>query len=392
VYLKDGQRLTGILVSVTEDELRVRIAGISTPLQLALVEKYDVLPPIRQRYLALRQAVGEDAEQIVQLARWLRERERYELALAEVQRALVIEPALASARSLKVQLEQQILLKIHAGDPDHAQSTQQGAAGKGRPISRPAEFPLLTPEQVNLLRVYEIDPTSKPRLVISRETITRLLEQNAGHPLVPITREGRESWYRKDPLEILELMFRLQARNLYGQVKVIDQPQVFESFRDDVHRTWLLNRCATNECHGGEEAGRLMLCNKRPNSDATVYTNFLILDRFKLSTGQPLINTDEPAKSPLLHLGLPREDSLFPHPPVTSLPGTRGRDAWRPIFNATDDRMFTEAIDWMRKLYRPRPDYPVTYTPPDGNHPLAPAEPPAAKPPSPEPGKEPIAR
>ena len=359
VYLKDGQRLTGILESATSDEIRVRIAGILTPLSSDLIEKYDILPPITQRYLDLRAAVGNDPQQILQLARWLRERERYELALTEVQRVLAIDANFPSAKGLKIELEQQILLKQRArsGAPEHAHAEPAPA----RPVRRPVEFPVLTEDQINLIKVYETDLSDRPRLVIQRDTITRLLEQNAGHPLVPITREGREAWYRKDPTEILDLMFRLQARNLYGQVKVVDAPRSFNIFRDDVQRNWLLNKCATNACHGGEEAGRFMLTNKRPNSEQSVYTNFLILSKFRLAGGESLINAEEPIKSPLLQLGLPREDSRYPHPAVTNSPIANGRDIWRPAFKSLDDRSIQEAVEWIRMLYRPRPDYPISY-------------------------------
>jgi hypothetical protein len=159
-------------------------------------------------------------------------------------------------------------------------------------------------------------------------------------------------------------MFRVRARDLYGEVKVLDHPRSMQQFRDQVHRSWVVNSCATTRCHGGSDAGRLMLSSRRQASDAAVYTNFLILERFRLEDGTPLINYDDPARSPLLHLGLPRDISRFPHPVVPTQDG-RG-DLWRPVFRNPGDRRFQEAIDWMNAMYRPRPEYPVDYTPPTG--------------------------
>src|SRR5690606_8892035 len=99
------------------------------------------------------------------------------------------------------------------------------------------------------------------------------------------------------------------ARELYGSVQVNGDPEAFSRFRDDVQTRWLVNACATNRCHGGAEAGRLRLVNTRPGGDEAVYTNFLILNRFVMTDGRPLILENDPGASPLLEMGLPRGDA-----------------------------------------------------------------------------------
>ena len=96
---------------------------------------------------------------------------------------------------------------------------------------------------------------------------------------------------------------------------------------------------------------------------------FLILDRYRLADGKPLIDYEEPAKSPLLQLALPREHSLNPHP---AIPGEESRsDLWRPFFRSTDDRAFVRAVEWIKSMYRPRPEYPISYSPPGPSNPPA---------------------
>jgi len=359
VLLKNGQRITGLLVDATQEEIVLRVAGIRTRLPMADIEKYDVLPSIMQRYNQLRETIGTDPNQIVHLAEWLQARERYALALTEVLRALTINPDHGGARRLRSVLEQQILLRSkvqEAPTPEEAPAIE--TATPSRP--RPGEFPLLDPAKINLMQVYETNLADRPRLTIPREAVLKMLEANSGHPLVPVTREGREAILRKPATEILDLMFRLQARETYGQVEVIDQPRSMKLFRDDVHRTWLMS-CATTACHGGLEAGRLVLHNKAPNSEASVYTNFLILSRFVTSSGRPLINWDNPERSPLLQYGLPREDSLFPHP--VSPRGSAGHDAWKPEFRSIEEKLFTRSVEWLNSMYKPRPAYSFEYAP-----------------------------
>ena len=112
-----------------------------------------------------------------------------------------------------------------------------------------------------------------------------------------------------------------------------------------------------------------MIAKGRPNSDAAVYTNFLILDRFQLSDGRSLIDYQDPAHSPLVQMGLPRENATTPHPKV---PGASARsDLWKPVFESTDDKRFTDAMEWIKSMYRPRPQYPIPYEPPGASAPGA---------------------
>lgn len=368
VFLKDGRRFTGLLVSKGEGEINLRINGVNSAFKLVDVARYEVLPPVLDRYRELREAVQDDPEQIIKLAEWLQAREKYELAYTEVRRALEIEPANTTARSMKLLLEEQIVLKQRSLNSGGAGGA---GAGVGEPPAEPeripavherrAEVPFLRAEQINLMKVFEIDLSDAPRLVIPREAVEEMLRANAASPLIPVTQEGRELILRKSPVEILDLMFKLQAREFYPRVQVLDQPRSIASFRDSVQRGWLLNACATTQCHGGTEAGRLVLFTRKPGSDAAVYTNLLILDRFRTKDGKPLINWNDPERSPLLHLGLPRRDSIRPHPPVPS--GVNSHDAWKPAFRSTSDRAFQSAVSWIKSMYRPRPDYPVEYEP-----------------------------
>jgi hypothetical protein len=392
VFLKDGQVITGILVEATASRIALRVAGIDTTFPASSVDRYRLLPPVLERYEEMRRAAGDNPDLLVRLAEWLRARERYELALLEAERALAIDPNHAEARRLATLLSRQVELKRkskQASRPaaDTRQSDSRAAA------RRPRDFPLLTDSQVNLIKVYEVNLAQPLRLIIRRDTITRLLACYAGHPLIPVTQEAREAIYRRSEREILEIMFRLQAREFYGEVRVLDQPESMRMFRDNVHGKWLMNRCATTLCHGGEEAGRLMLCNAKPGLEATFYTNFLILDRFRLEDGSPLINYDHPERSPLLHLGLPREDSLWPHPPVLrTTPGSRAeRDLFIPAFRSQDDRQFREAVEWIRAMYRPRPNYPIDYTPPGASVAAARGQPDDSTPAAPAP-QEPVKR
>jgi len=380
VTLKSGQRIQGILTAATDKAIQLKVAGINASFAIADIEQYEYLPPLMEKYRELRDSVGNNPDQIMRLSEWLRERGKYELALSEVERALAVNPDHADSLRLKRELTQQILLRARARPqtkPDPAANPQDIPGGGEVNVrrSRITDFPLLTPAQVDLIKVYEVDLSERPRVIVAREAMERLMADNVGHPLVPVTKEGRDALLRKSPIDQLDLIFRLQARELYSQVQVLDMPGSIRKFRENVQATWLMTSCATTMCHGGSDAGRLVLATRRPNHDQTVYTNLLILQKYQTRDGRPLLDWENPEKSILFQAALPRQDSLFPHPNAPL--GAAGRDGWKPAFRDTSERMFLRSADWVRSAYKPRPDYNIPYVP------VKPFEPPPAPKPAP---------
>lgn len=353
VILRDGRRLEGLLVRRDANSTVVRIGDVYTTIAASEIDHLDILEPVSVRYRRMREAIADhDSEQILLLAEWLLSKKRYATALTEVLGVLDRDPDNIRAQQLQRLLEAQISLLGNQG------AKQDRPRDERRERS---EFPVLTPEQINLIKVYEVDLRRPPRIVVPREVIDAIVRDYGQSDLVPSTPEGRQALQTRRPEQILDLLFRLRARELYGQVRVTEHPDAMRRFKDDVHAQWLMRSCATTRCHGGEEAGRLWLLNRDTNSDETVYTNFLILERFRLADGTPLINYAEPASSPLLQMALPPEDSTHPHPPIVV--GGRER-VWKPIIRSQREPAFQRAVSWIRSMYRPRTDYPIEYTPP----------------------------
>lgn len=357
----DGQRVEGEFVRSEPAFAVVKVANVESPFERSTLSQIIVIEAPLARFQRLRSAIRDsDTERRTDLAAWAKEQGLYEEGLAEAQGVLKLDPGSDDAIRLRAELESLIRLREAAKRnvvPAPADGNEDGparGAEKGPHPTRPqlGEFPLLTDEQVNTIKVYEVDLKNPPRITISRETVDRLLTQYADHPLIPTSREGKDGFRLLPPEKILETMFRVRARDLYSEVKVVDNPASMKKFREQVHSAWLVNNCATTRCHGGSAAGRLLLTNRRPNADQSVYTNFLIIDRFQTAEGRPLLNWAEPERSVLLQMGLPMDDALTPHPEVKG---------WAPVFRSRDDRRFGQAVEWMKMMYRPRPDYGVEY-------------------------------
>ncbi len=355
IVFLDGTRVTGEFVRSETKFAIVKVSNVETPFERATLSQIIVVEAPGEQFKRLRGAIRDsDIERRIDLASWAKDQGLYREGLAEIEDVLKLEPTSGDAIRLRDELAALVRLRESAppatGAPAAPAPDPTGAARPTRPGL--GEFPLLTDAQVNTIKVYEVDLKNPPKIVISRETVDKLLTRYADHPLIPTSREGKDGFRLLPPEKILETMFRVRARDLYGEVKITDNPASMKKFRDQVHSAWLINNCATTRCHGGSAAGRLLLTNRRPNADQSVYTNFLILDRFKTDEGRPLFNWGEPERSVILQMGLPRDDALVPHPEVKG---------WAPVFRSRDDRRFRQAVEWMQMMYRPRPEYGVEY-------------------------------
>ena len=226
---------------------------------------------------------------------------------------------------------------------------------RGWPVNR------LSQEQVNLIRVLEIDLKEKPTVVVPSKVIDEMFKYQLDGQLLGKTErrkfKGRRGWQQ------LKKMFELaldnpQIRSLYKRVKVSDDPPAMLTFRKRIHRLYVLNYCGATNCHGGGEGGDLQLFRERPTHVATVYTNFFMLNSFKAKFRYDIIDRDKPSRSLLIQYSLPPADALEPHPQV---------EGWVPLLHPQRgtrlDPRALMVIDWINTLYRPSPDYMIEFKP-----------------------------
>ena len=357
VGLVNGTTLTGILMKSGDDEIVLRINGIDTTIERRRIANLRFLPTVEDRYERLRTGLGDnDINGRLTLVEWLRNRRAYDLALRELDGILEIDPDNRRADRLKRWIREQRRLRDNRSDPERDPARKTAS---DRSIPRTAPLSRLNEAQINLIRVYEVDLEDPPELRVPDDAMRALMERHPGS--FPIEREGRDGVLELPEVEKLRLLFEHKARDLYPRVRVLEDPASMARFRRDIAGStgWLTNACATSRCHGGTEAGGLRLVSREPNSDASVYTNFLILHSATLDDA-PLINTNDPARSPLIQLAMVRAQSQHPHPEVDRATYGRG---WRPVFRSPRDLGYRRVVDWIKSLYHPRPEYGIDYEP-----------------------------
>ncbi len=348
VYLRDGQVRRGTVIEDGFDEVVLEIEGIRTRLNRSAVEEVVLEPTFEERYAQIKASLRPGmADAHLELCRWLFAQRRYELARDEL-RALVADAPTPEAGRLLELVEAQLALTRGA-------APRAAPEAPDRPDGGWREPPVIGRDDVNLIRVYEIDFERPPRVAVGAETIRTLIERYGHSSLIPATQEGRTALYRADPVQIVRLMLDLAARDLYPQIEVVTEPYSLSLFRRRVHDAWLIPNCATSRCHGGPDAGRFFLHRRNHKDERVRYTNLLILERLELDPQWPLVNYVDPEASLIVQGGMPRDTARKPHPEV---PG------WKPLFGRGQQRMVRQTVDWIESMAQPRPAYPVDYRPP----------------------------
>jgi len=349
VVLNGGQKRVGVIVEDTFDHVIVNIDGIRTKLVRKAVDHVILRPTFDQQYENYRSS-ARTPRQRLQLCQWLVDERRYVLASEELAELVREHPGPDSIQLLNI-VKAQLALTRRAPTPEPVEPAAGGADDDETVL--PAE--ILSFEDVNLMRVYEIDFDRPPQVAVDPATIRTMIELYGTSSVIPASELDRRALYRAEPIEIVEVLFTLKARKLYPEVNVITEPYALNLFRRRVHNAWLLNTCATARCHGGVDAGRFFLHRRRHKDERVRYTNLLILQRLEVDPQWPLVNYDEPMMSLIVQYGLPRHLARRPHPDVSG---------WKPVFGRGGQRMLRDTVTWIESMMQPRPEYPVEYEPP----------------------------
>ncbi|GAB4554356.1 MAG: hypothetical protein Tsb0013_16960 [Phycisphaerales bacterium] len=351
VELLSGGSWEGQLVSREGGEIIVKVNRVDMRLKADEVRRLVRLKSPAERFDDMRAATGDrDEAGLLALARWAVDEGLYDRALGVVGGVLEFNPTSREAITMNRDVAFLLKLRQDAGEPAPEDLTDERRAELA--ALRIVDFPYLTDEQVNLIKVYELDLRDPPRVKVPQDAVNALLEEYRDHPLIPTTEEGRRAFRKLPDAEILDIIYRVQARELYPRVSVVGQLESMQLFRDRINAGWLTRSCGTTDCHGGLNGGRFLISNRWRRTERGMYTNFHILNTFETSDGLPMIDAEEPRLSALLQMGLPRETALWPHPEVLG---------WRPTFRSEEDRWFVRTVEWISGLYTPRPTYELDY-------------------------------
>lgn len=287
----------------------------------------------------------DDIDGHMKLALWCREQKAYDLLRRECNHILGIDPNHTQARLL-LELAQQRMAAD--GDDDQQDETKSDDAGERRTA---AGVVMLTDEQVQKIRrqMLDLERPENVRVNFKNDVLNRFWEEAAAKQNLP--RSERATFFRLSPArkaqEILRhVKFQGYNESLVDDVEILTDPLIMNEFAT---RVWPIidSGCATAACHGGVKAEGIAFVTERSNSDATIYTNYMILHEY-VKDDQFLINRDRPDESLILTYGRPPElvKSNQRHPTDIS-----------PVFLQTSISTYRRVLRWLTALAPPRPDY-----------------------------------
>lgn len=231
--------------------------------------------------------------------------------------------------------------------------------------------PLVTPHDIIRLKLAELrldDPAEELRAKFLRKPGEADLIKQVHETLSKRTDYDPE-WGKilnhGQPYEKLRLIVRTTGLEHADRIEVPGDPAVFGTFRRRV-LPLLTKGCARSGCHGGDGAALFRLPAAGGQSEAAVYTSFVILDQLETGRG-PVLDRMDPEGAPLTRYLLSIEDDPAGHPAVN---GKR----ILPTLRTTRDPQYAALIAWINSLRTPRPDYGLRYQNPfkDGSPELKP--------------------
>ncbi len=363
IYRRDGTGFSADIVADDYDEVRYQVGVVPGKIARSDVYRVSLSRPFEERYRAIKATLEKsDTVRRLALCDWLISEGKYIEAQAELTQLVEdakMPEAVALLRQVTAQLATTKGRDRGQATPDQPNDPNAVPDERPPPVKLPTRT--MTPDEINLIRVYEIDFSLPPKITIDHADARALLRDNATSPLVPTDAAAQTALVQGDPLQLVRLAFQLKARDFYTHIRVTSEPASLSAFRRKVHDGWLITNCATSRCHGGEEAGRFFLFNLNTTDARVRYTNLMNVLR-GTSGGRPLINFEDPFQSIIVQYALPANEATTPHPAVKG---------WKPVFGKSlYPQKLQETLQWIRSMYQPRPVYPIDYTPPDLTPPL----------------------
>ena len=201
------------------------------------------------------------------------------------------------------------------------------------------EDPFLSKEDIELIKVYEVDLDSDPppRVLIPRDVLGEFVKEYQSDDEELRGKSKQDAFVRGKGHIQLAKFFEHRARDYYKHVRIRSKIESLRAW-STVHRRYILGYFQPT--FGAGSVPDLFLFPRDRDAERVEMSNFYILTQTTID-GKPIIDRNAPEESLLVQWGLPRESAKFPAPDVKG---------WEPKFKDEKDERFIEKVDWIKSL------------------------------------------
>ncbi|MCA9251945.1 MAG: hypothetical protein KDA54_12510 [Phycisphaerales bacterium] len=297
-----------------------------------------------------------DVEGHLNLAKWCREQEAWDLLEKQCDYILRLEPDHAMAKVYRELARS----KQGNADADDANATAPQNTGSSSPRKNGEPIRELTDEEIQILRRNELSLNRPERVPVDfrNNVLDRFWDYLATRE--NLGQKDRAIFNRMRPAA-RKAQFMLGKINQYqrmisedapfddefsSDIVIKDDPAMFRDFKNPRVSGVILSSCATARCHGGRDAGDFVLFNEHVMNDRLHYANYLVLNDYEKG-GARLINRDTPRESLVL---------IFGQPNMTG-PGTAHPTPVDVVFPNPANIKYRNLLGWISSLDVTQPEY-----------------------------------
>ena len=164
------------------------------------------------------------------LVRWLLNEDRPDLALQELRTIEKFHDTPEVQNLIRIAIARVALAKDQPKNNNDVSKTSGGPDGEKKP-DKP--MPLLTDQEINRIRIYEIDFDDPPSVTIDDAIIQALMKSYSDHPLMPASIDQRNRLFEAEPIQVARFMRRLDASELLDGIQVNEDPLSMRLFQSD---------------------------------------------------------------------------------------------------------------------------------------------------------------
>ncbi len=333
-------------ISETAKTVQVTMRGIPVTINREEVASISYPPPFEEQFQTKLAALKpQDVDGRLALARSAFDNGKYDLARQAVDDAMGIDPNNAEATLLFETIRAH--MRLESGQPHTDEGKETPSRPRVTPAPTGAHRKVLTPEQIQLIKLAELRSTDAARIQFGNDVVRRFV-QSRGRNFAEIS--------ALRPSQQAELILREGDPKMRDDIRVLTDPPSIREYRSAV-QPMILNGCAAVGCHGSPDVGGFFLYNPAQD-DAAIYTNFYLLNHYtrKAATSGMfggaalrMIDRTSPGTSLLLEFAVP-PDGAPDHPQVAGKP-------YRGITPNRSTAQYQAIHNWIRGLVPAEPNY-----------------------------------